>query len=76
MKKHISKIAFGFSIYLFLLSMIYFILGILDGNVFEFQYILSNVFILGAGVLFLCFYRLIDLLEKNETKRTDENEQK
>ncbi len=69
--KYISKIILVFSILLFMLGIIYFISGICDGYLFHgnrqaFEYLLSDVFILVWGVLFLGKYRIIDLLEKNQ----------
>lgn len=69
MKKHISKIAAGFSAMTLIMAVIHFITGITSGYLFHgsqsaYRYLLGVFALLGVSVLFLCLYRIIDLLEK------------
>ncbi len=69
MKKHISKIAAGFSAITLIITVLHFITGVTSGYLFHgsqsaYSYLIGVFALLGVSVLFLCLYRIIDLLEK------------
>lgn len=69
MKKYISKIALCFCVIFIFCGTINYIDWLSDrANRDAIQAFIQTVAIIGGGVVFLCLYRIIDLLELKQTK--------